>query len=163
VAGHRDQALAMLSEPSVVDKEILGAIGYQRNRATLHTDTSLLPTHRQAWAAWNYDRRAGQSHRATLTYDMTALQHLPGEHRYLVSLNCDEFIDPKAVLASIDYAHPVFDRAAIDAQSRVDELNGVGGVYFCGAWLGYGFHEDGIASALHVCEQLGVHWPAGTR
>jgi predicted NAD/FAD-binding protein len=161
LAVHSDQALAMITEPSLVDKEVLGSIGYQRNRATLHTDTSMLPTNRQAWAAWNYDRRASQSHQATLTYDMTALQHLPGSRRYLVSLNSDEFIDPDSVITSIDYAHPVFDRAAIEAQARRNEIDGVGGVYFCGAWLGYGFHEDGITSGLRVCEQLGVRWPAG--
>jgi uncharacterized protein len=161
VAVHSDQALAMLAEPRLVDKEILGAIGYQRNRATLHTDTSMLPTHRQAWAAWNYDRRTNDATHATLTYDMTALQHLPGARRYLVSLNCDEFIDPNTVITSIDYTHPIFDRAAIEAQRRRGELDGIGGVYFCGAWLGYGFHEDGMVSALRVCEQLGVRWPSG--
>ncbi len=161
LAVHSDQALAMLDAPTVAEKEILSAIQYQPNRATLHTDLSLLPPKPGAWAAWNYQRRAADSTTATLTYDMTALQHLSAPQRYLVSLNSDELIDPDSAIASIDYAHPVFDRAAIDAQGRVDELDGEGGVYFCGAWLGYGFHEDGVTAALRVCEQLGVRWPSG--
>ena len=90
---------------------------------------------------------------------MTRLQHLPGDRRYLVSLNSDDVIDADSVLASFEYAHPVFDRAAIDAQQRFDEIDGIDGIHFCGAWWGYGFHEDGIASGLRVCERLGVTWP----
>lgn len=162
LAVHSDQALTMLNAPTMAERAILGAIRYQPNRATLHTDTSLLSPVRKAWAAWNYDRRGADEKLARVTYDVTLLQHLPGSRRYLVSLNSDELIDPAAVLATIDYAHPVFDRAAIEAQHAFDTIDGTGGVHFCGAWRGYGFHEDGITSALRVCERLGIIWkPVG--
>jgi uncharacterized protein len=161
LAVHSDQALAMLAMPTQLERTALAAVRYQPNRATLHTDSSLLSPVAGARAAWNYDRRGSNATQATLTYDMTALQHLPGSRRYLVSLNSDEFIDPATILGQFDYAHPVFDEAAIKAQATFDVLSGSGGVYYCGAWLGYGFHEDGMASALRVCEQLGVHWNAG--
>ncbi|MDA3040184.1 MAG: FAD-dependent oxidoreductase, partial [Actinomycetota bacterium] len=132
-------------------------IGYQPNRATLHTDTSLLPPRRRAWAAWNYERRGPDQASATLTYDLTALQRLAsGSRRYLVSLNSEASIDPARVLTSIDYAHPVFDRPAIAAQARRSEISGAGPIHFCGAYWGHGFHEDGAASALAVCRELGV-------
>jgi uncharacterized protein len=160
LAVHSDQALAILTRPSPAERSTLGAVRYQRNRATLHVDTSLLSPVRRAWAAWNYDRRGPDQKEATLTYDMTALQHLSGSRRYLVSLNSDEYIDPSLMLATIDYAHPVFDRPAIEAQQHFSRIDGVGGIHFCGAWWGHGFHEDGITSALRVCERLGVHWKA---
>ncbi len=154
VATHSDQALGMLAEPSDLQRDVLGAIRFQPNRAVLHTDTSLLSPRRRAWAAWNYDRHSDDQVAATLTYDMSALQHLPGAERYLVSLNSTDRIDPTRVLDSFDYAHPVFDGPAIRAQRRFDELDGVDGFHFCGAWWGYGFHEDGIASGRRVCERI---------
>lgn len=162
LAVHSDQALRMLADPSPSELGILGSVRYQRNRATLHTDTGLLSPRRRAWAAWNYDCRPGgpTGGAATVTYDMTALQHLSGRDRYLVSLNSDEHIDPDRVIRTFDYAHPVFDRAAVDAQSRFDEIDGTGGVHYCGAWWGHGFHEDGIRSGLRVCARLGIGWPA---
>ena len=161
LACHSDQALDLLDNPTSDEREILGAIGYQPNRATLHTDTSLLPASERAWAAWNYHRRStptGGDSRAALTDDLTVLQRLQGSKRYLVTLNSDEFIDPDKVIVGFDYAHPVFDGPAIAAQRRVPEIDGVTGVHFCGAWRGYGFHEDGIASAVEVCERIGVRW-----
>ncbi len=162
VAAHSDQALAMIDDPSEVQRSILGAIRYQPNSAVLHTDTGLLSPKPRAWAAWNYDRRSGAQDSATLTYDMTALQHLPGERRYLVSLNSHDHIDPARVIQTIDYAHPVFDGPAIRAQRRFDEIDGVDGFHFCGAWWGYGFHEDGIASGKRVCDRIsaGIGVPA---
>ncbi len=160
LACHSDQALRMLAEPSAAEREVLGAIAYQPNTATLHTDTSLLPDRRKAWAAWNYERRSTDQRQATLTYDMTLLQGLPGSTRYLVSLNSDDAIDPDTVLASFDYAHPVFDRAAIAAQARHHEIDGVDRISYCGAYWRYGFHEDGIASALESCERIVDHAPA---
>jgi predicted NAD/FAD-binding protein len=160
LAVHSDQALAMLARPTAQERAVLGAIRYQQNRVTLHTDTTLLSPVRKAWAAWNYDRRGEDQKEATLTYDLTALQHLPGSRRYLVSLNSDTYIAPGSVLAEIDYAHPVFDRAAIDVQGHFETIDGFGGVHFCGAWWGHGFHEDGITSALRVCERLGISWNA---
>lgn len=161
LACHSDQALALLDDATVAEKEVLGAISYQPNVATLHTDTSLLSPKRGAWAAWNYEcPRPGHDPQgvATLTYDMTTLQHLPGSRRYLVSLNSDHRIDPDSVLASFSYAHPVFDGPAIEAQGRFEEVDGVRNTHFCGAYWGYGFHEDGISSALRVCRRLGVDW-----
>ncbi len=157
VATHSDQALRLLARPSSAEQSILGAIGYQANRATLHTDTSLLPSNRRAWAAWNYERRGPDQATATLTYDLTALQHLTrSSRRYLVSLNSEASIDPAHILASVEYAHPVFDGAAIAAQARRAEISGEGPIHYCGAYWGYGFHEDGAASALEVCRELGV-------
>jgi predicted NAD/FAD-binding protein len=159
LAVHSDQALRMIDRPSPVEGKVLGAVRYQPNRATLHTDTSLLSPQRRARAAWNYDRWSSTHQLPTLTYDMTMLQHLPGDRRYLVSLNSDDSIDAASVLESFEYAHPVFDGAAIDAQQRFEEIDGVDGIHFCGAWWGYGFHEDGISSGLRVCERIGATWP----
>lgn len=162
LATHSDQALALLADASPVEQKVLGAVRYQPNRATLHTDTSLLSPQRRAWSAWNYERHGDDQHTATLTYDMTELQHLPGARRYLVSLNSDDRIAPDTVLAQFDYAHPVFDGDAIEAQRRFDEIDGIDRVHYCGAWWGYGFHEDGMVSALRVCHRIGVHWPHST-
>ncbi len=157
LACHSDQALGMLEDASPAEKEVLGAIRYQPNDATLHTDTSVLSPVRSAWSAWNYDRPAGEG-RATLTYDMTDLQRLPGSRRYLVSLNSDDRIDPAQVLGRYRYAHPVFDGPAIAAQARFADIDGAKRTHFCGAYWSYGFHEDGIASGRRVCERLGVPW-----
>lgn len=161
LATHSDQALDLLADPTPTEKELLGAIGYRPNRATLHTDTSLLPPRRRAWAAWNYELVGppGQHQTApVLTYDLTTLQRLPGSRRYLVSLNSDDRIDPTTVIASFDYAHPVFDRRAVEAQGRLGEIDGVLDTWFCGAWRGYGFHEDGMVAALGVARSLGALW-----
>lgn len=163
IAAHSDQALAMIADPSASQRDILGAVRYQPNRATLHTDTSLLSPRRRAWAAWNYDRRSDDQRCATLTYDMTALQHLPGERRYLVSLNSDDHIDPSLIVEQIDYAHPVFDGPALAAQRRFEEIDGVDGVHYCGAWWGYGFHEDGMVTALRVCDRINAAVPEAAR
>ena len=162
LATHSDQALRMLGDASPIEQKVLGAVRYQPNTATLHTDTSLLPPTERAWSAWNYERRSADQRTATLTYDMTALQQLPGSRRYLVSLNSDDHIDPSTVLRSFEYSHPVFDGDAIDAQRRFDEIDGADRVHFCGAWWGYGFHEDGMVSGLRVCHRIGVDWPRST-
>jgi predicted NAD/FAD-binding protein len=161
LACHSDQALALLDDASADEKEVLGSIGYQPNKATLHTDTSVLSPNRSVWGAWNYERpRPGIDPQgvATVTYDLTNLQRLEGSRRYLVSLNSDHRIDPDQVIASFDYSHPVFDTEAVAAQQRFDDIDGVIRTHFCGAYWGYGFHEDGISSALRVCEKLGVSW-----
>ncbi len=158
VGCHSDQALALLDDATVAEKEILGSIAYQPNRVTLHTDISLLPPNPKAWAAWNYECSVGPADRAAVTYDLTTLQRLPGARRYLVSLNADDRIDPSTVIASFDYAHPVFDQPALDAQRRRHEISGVDRTHFCGAYWGYGFHEDGMASAVDVCRAFGVDW-----
>jgi len=154
LACHSDQALAMLTDPTAIEREVLGTMRYQPNTATLHTDVSLLSPHRRAWAAWNYDRLGGDDATAAVTYDMTNLQRLPGARRYLVSLNSDHRIDPDTVLARFDYAHPVFDQGALAAQARFTEIDGVRRIHYCGAYWGHGFHEDGVVAALRVCDRI---------
>ena len=157
LATHSDQSLAMLGDASRLERETLGAIRYQANRAVLHTDTSVLPRARRAWAAWNYQRSADARQDATqvcLHYLINMLQPVPFTQPVVVSLNPVVEIDPSRVHASFDYAHPVFDVAAIRAQGQVNALQGQGNTYFCGAWTGYGFHEDGLKSGLAVAERL---------
>jgi len=154
LATHSDQALRILSDASQAEREVLGAIRYQSNRATLHTDERLLPRSRRAWASWNYHRLADQPRRATLTYRLRSLQGIDSAHEILITLNRDDAIREDRVLARFDYAHPVFDVAAMAAQRRHEELNGDRRTWYCGAYWGYGFHEDGVQSALSVCRRL---------
>ncbi len=154
LATHSDQALRLLSDPSVPEREVLGAIRYQPNRATLHTDERLLPRSRRAWASWNYHRLADRPQLATLTYRLANLQGIESAHEILITLNRDDAIRDDRVLARFDYAHPVLDVPAIAAQRRHEELNGDRSTWFCGAYWGYGFHEDGVQSALAVCRRL---------
>ncbi len=163
MACHSDQALALLAEPSTAESEVLGAIGYHNNRAVLHTDTSLLPKRLLAWAAWNYERAPDVSQErgaVCLHYLLNRLQPLPFTTPVLVSLN--PVTEPRAesVIAEFDYAHPVFDLGAIRAQRRLPELQGHGQVWFCGAWTRYGFHEDGLLSAMAVSDQMQARWRA---
>jgi predicted NAD/FAD-binding protein len=154
VATHSDQALDLLSDPSRLEREVLGAIRYQPNRATLHTDVSLLPASRKAWASWNYHRLPDHPTEATLTYRLRSLQGVDSRAELLITLNREDAIDPATVLRSFDYAHPVYDTAAIAAQRRQEELNGVQRTWYCGAYWGNGFHEDGVQSARVVCRRL---------
>jgi predicted NAD/FAD-binding protein len=163
VATHPDQALAML-DASPLERDVLGAIRYQPNRALLHTDTSVLPARRSAWAAWNYEGAAGHGDaRVCLHYLLNQLQPLPWQQPVIVSLNPVRPIARTAVMAEFDYAHPVFDAAAIRAQSLVPMLQGQQDTWFCGAWTGYGFHEDGLKSGLAAARALlatGLRRPA---
>ena len=157
LAAHSDQALAMLAQPSDSEQAVLGAIRYQPNRAVLHTDTSVLPQRPAAWAAWNYERaddRAQESSRVCLHYLLNKLQPLPFEQAIVESLNPVRPIAADKVLAEFDYSHPVFDLAAIAAQKRVPELQGQQHTWYCGAWTGYGFHEDGLKSGLAAADAL---------
>ena len=157
LACHSDQALSLLAEPSHAEQQTLGAIRYQPNRAVLHTDTSVLPRSRRAWAAWNYQRAAHTGRdtaQVCLHYLINMLQPVPFMQPVVVSLNPVAGIDPAHVHASFDYAHPVFDVAAIRAQGQVEALQGHHNTYFCGAWTGYGFHEDGLKSGLAVARRL---------
>jgi uncharacterized protein len=155
VAAHSDQALAMLAEPTPAEREVLGAIPYQPNEAVLHTDARLLPRRRRAWASWNFHLEPEPAGRTTVTYHMNRLQSLAAEEQLCVTLNRSAAIDPARVIATIPYAHPVFTRAGIAAQARWEEISGADRVHYCGAYWGYGFHEDGVASALRVCRRLG--------
>jgi predicted NAD/FAD-binding protein len=158
VATHSDQALRLLSDPDRLESETLGAIRYQSNRATLHTDARLLPRNRRAWASWNYHRLQPDTDQATLTYHLNQLQGFSSATPVLVTLNRDDAIDPERVLARMDYAHPVLDSVTVMAQQRHRELNGARRTWFCGAYWGNGFHEDGVASAVETCRALGVTW-----
>jgi predicted NAD/FAD-binding protein len=155
VATHSDQALALLSDPDRLERHTLGAIRYQPNRATLHTDVSLMPRSRGAWASWNYHRLVGESDEATLTYHLNSLQKIDSSTPLLVTLNRDDAIDPRHVLGQMDYSHPVLDSPAVAAKSRHHELNGSRRTWYCGAYWGYGFHEDGVRSAVETCLALG--------
>ena len=155
VATHSDQALALLGDPTSEERRVLGAFRYQPNRATLHTDTTLLPANRRAWASWNYVRPREIAGGATLTYYLNRLQGLQSDQPVLVTLNRDESIDPRHVVARFDYSHPVIDQDAVNAQSGQRALS-AGAVSYCGAYWGFGFHEDGVRSALAVCERFGA-------
>jgi predicted NAD/FAD-binding protein len=153
LAAHSDQSLALLADAAPDERAVLGAISYQPNRAVLHTDTSVLPANRLAWAAWNYERAPDHQRERTqvcLHYLLNMLQPLPFEQAVLVSLNPVQPIAQHLVLGEYDYAHPVFDAAAIRAQQALPALQGRQHSYFCGAWTGYGFHEDGLASGLEA-------------
>ena len=156
MACHSNEALALLSDPTPAEKEILGAIAYQDNEVTLHTDESLLPRLRRTWAAWNYQDDPAVSDRATLTYNISTLQSIDAPRQFLVSLNSQHAIDPEKVLRRFTYAHPVLDDITVAAQSRQSELH-TELTSFCGAYLGFGFHEDGARSAVQVCERFGLH------
>jgi predicted NAD/FAD-binding protein len=161
LAGHSDQNLALLRDAGEDERAILGAIRYQRNEAVLHTDTTLLPRSRRAWAAWNYER-AGDADReeaqVCLHYWINVLQPLPWTTPVIVTLNPCRQPEATKVLRRIDYSHPILDQAAVDAQHRLDEIQGRSHVWFCGAWAGYGFHEDGLQSGLSVAEALLARW-----
>jgi predicted NAD/FAD-binding protein len=157
LASHAPQSLALLADASADERRTLGAIGYQDNEAVLHTDASLLPQRRAAWAAWNYERGpvAGSNDQTVcLHYLLNELQPLPWTQPVIVSLNPLHAPRPETVIQRIRYAHPVLDNAAIAAQGRLDELQGRSHVWFCGAWTGYGFHEDGLKSGQLVADRI---------
>ncbi len=155
LATHSDQALGLLEDATDRERELLSAIPYQRNEAVLHTDVRLLPRRRRAWASWNYHLQPEPSDRATVTYHMNRLQSLRAEREFCVTLNRTAAIDPAKVIRTIDYAHPVYTAAGVDAQRRFAEINDRRGTHFCGAYWGWGFHEDGVRSAVRVAGRLG--------
>ncbi len=158
LACHSDQALRLLgSDATPQERSVLGAIRYQPNQAVLHTDASVLPRREVAWAAWNYERAADSGREQAgvcLHYLLNRLQPLPWTKPVMVSLNPVRPIDDSQVHARMEYSHPVFDLAAIEAQSQVGALQGQRRTWFCGAWCGYGFHEDGLRSGLEVADKL---------
>ena len=157
MAVHGDQVLPLLAAPAPAERQLLGAFRYQDNRAVLHTDARLMPRRRKAWASWNY--LAGDvvdgSARVSVTYWMNRLQALSSRRDYFVSLNPLTEPAPGSVILDTVYAHPVFDHAAMQAQARLHEIQGRDRLWFCGAWTGYGFHEDGLRSAVEVVQGLG--------
>ncbi len=159
IAAHSDQALAMLPDASAQERDILGAIRYRPNDVWLHRDESLMPKRKAAWAAWNVLRQADPEAELTLTYWMNALQNIDRRHPVFVTLNPP--VRPKEALTfgRYSYAHPQFDAGAVDAQTRLGEIQGQRRTFFCGAWTGYGFHEDGLKSGLAAAEALGAQVP----
>ncbi len=160
LATHPQQALALLADPSPVQRKVLGALPYSRNVALLHTDTRLLPRARRAWASWNFRRPVVDQGSVQVTYDLTRLQRLPTPTRYLVTLGGEHLVDPASVIARREYEHPLYSPTSVAARDRLDEV-GTRRVRFAGAYHGWGFHEDGARSGLAAVEGLGLSWPAG--
>lgn len=154
-ACHSDQALALLEAPSAQERAVLGALQYAANDVVLHTDTRLLPKRRKAWASWNYRLGGSDEAPAALTYNMNILQGIEAPVTFCVSLNQTAQIDPAQILARFEYAHPQYSLPALAAQARHAELQGQQHSYYCGAYWGNGFHEDGVLSALQVAEHFG--------
>jgi uncharacterized protein len=155
IAAHADQALRLLDDPDDREHEILGAFPYQANEAVLHTDRRLLPKRRRAWASWNYHLLEEPTGLPTVTYHMNRLQSLEAQEDFCVTLNRSEAVDPARTIRKIAYAHPVFTPAGVAAQSRHHEISGRRRTHFCGAYWGWGFHEDGVSSGVRVAERLG--------
>lgn len=155
IATHSDAALALLIDPSDDEREVLGAIPYRQNSVVLHCDESLLPVQKRAWSSWNY--RIGEDADALpiVTYDMNILQNLQSNSTLCVSLNAENQIDADKVIGRFSYSHPQFSLAAVQAQNRWADINGVNNTWYCGAYWANGFHEDGVCSALRVAEQFG--------
>ncbi len=167
-ACHADEALKLLDQPSKAEQDILSCFNYQENMTYLHTDESLMPKRKKAWCSWNYLAQSGNKpssensladKQVTATYWMNKLQRINPKLNYLVTLNPYQQIDPTKIIKTMTYHHPVFDRDAINAQTRLDELQGKQNSWFCGSYAGYGFHEDGLASSVAVCEKLDVYAP----
>ncbi len=169
IATHSDQALALLTDPTPAECEALGAIRFHRNRAVLHTDASVLPSRQAAWAAWNYESTPSapgsgtQHNQVCLHYLINLLQPVPWSQPVVVSLNPRREIDRASIVGEFDYAHPVFDTAAVRAQGAMTHLQGLADTYYSGAWLGYGFHEDGVKSGDAAARLIlnAVHHPSG--
>jgi predicted NAD/FAD-binding protein len=154
LAAHSDQSLRLLADATPAERSVLADVGYQPNRAILHTDTRLMPVERRVWSSWNYLSDGGEEPSVSVTYWLNRLQPLPVATPVFVSLNPITEPDPELVLAEFDYSHPVFDARAIAAQQRLPEVQGAERVWFAGAWTGYGFHEDGLKSGLAVADEL---------
>ena len=165
LAAHADESLAMLERPTPLQEKLLGAFRYQSNEAVLHTDATVMPRRRLAWAAWNYRMDASaEGERPSTHYYMNRLQGVSEKRDYFVSLNYTDRIDPGRVLWRKDYTHPIFDRRALSAQHHLPAINAeVPGqrVYFCGSYFRHGFHEDGLASAVQCAQAVcgGDPWP----
>jgi predicted NAD/FAD-binding protein len=158
LATHADEALATLSDPSPAEKSALGAWRYSTNRTVLHTDSQVLGPKRRLWAAWNYRRRKGATQQSpvAITYYMNKLQRLKAQRDYFVTLNCNDDIEPSAILYDTVYTHPIYTPQSPQSQASLLGLNGARHTYFCGAYMRYGFHEDAVWSALEVARSFGL-------
>jgi uncharacterized protein len=155
LAAHADQSLALLSDATPMEREVLSAFPYQRNDTALHTDSSLLPRCRRAWASWNYHISSEEGRPVVLTYNLNRLQGHRSPDPICVTLNATQSLDEHKIIQRIEYHHPTYSRAAVAAQKRYAEISGRNRTYFCGAYWGYGFHEDGVKSALAVGDCFG--------
>ena len=163
IATHSDQALRLLADPTREEREVLGGIAYQPNEAVLHTDVSLMPRRKAAWASWNYhllDEPAGAT---ALTYDMNRLQTLGCDRQFCVTLNLTDRIDPKKIIEVIQYEHPVFTPDAVVSQDRWAEISGADRIHYCGAYWRNGFHEDGAFTGLRAARAVEAAMPPETR
>jgi predicted NAD/FAD-binding protein len=152
---HGDQALDLLEDPTQREREILGAFEYQPNEAVLHSDASVLPRRRRAWASWNYHIPGAPIDRVAVTYNMSRLQGLDTREPICLTLNRPDLIDPAKRIRTVSFDHPVYTTRSVKAQARHAEISGVDRTHFCGAYWRNGFHEDGVTSALEVCRQFG--------
>jgi len=153
VACHSDQALSLLADATDAERDVLGAIRYQANEAILHTDDSLMPARKRAWAAWNYHIPQNPDRHVAVTYNMNILQGLETQNEYLVTLNNDRHIDPTKIIQRIGYEHPTYSQEAVRAQGRQADIN-CDRTFYCGAYWRNGFHEDGVVSALHALQHF---------
>ena len=156
MACHSDQALQMIERPSVLEHQILKSIEYQFNLATLHTDSRLMPSNKDAWSSWNYLLPENDNEHVKVTYYMNRLQNLNTQQDYFVSLNLEKQIDPSKVIRHIAYMHPVFNQQAINAQNQFSEINGIKNTWYCGAYWRNGFHEDGVWSAKQALKYFNL-------
>ena len=161
-ATHAPETVHALKDADAVEQELLGSVRYQPNRAILHTDQRFLPQRESLWSAWNYLSLGEEGRSVCVTYLLNHLQNLPFDTPLMVTLNPPQGMAPRGEIARFDYDHPIFDQAAIDAQSRLELIQGRNSTWYCGAWCGYGFHEDGLKSALRIIGDFGVEapWPA---
>lgn len=158
IATHADEALKLLADPSPEEISALGSWSYSKNRTVLHTDASVLGPKRRLWAAWNYRRRTNSraDSPVAITYYMNKLQRLRAQRDYFVTLNALEDINPRSVLYEVEYTHPIYTPQSPLSQKAIRDMNGSRNTYFCGAYMRYGFHEDGVISALQVTQQMGM-------
>ena len=159
MAAHADQSLALISDATDLEREILSGFRFQPNLAVLHSDPSLMPQRRAAWGSWNYIGGEGLDNSLCLTYWMNRLQSIDEAYPLFETLNPHREPDPALVHGSYNYSHPVFDERSVAAQGRLVEIQGAGNLYFAGAWTGHGFHEDGLKSAVRVALSLGARIP----
>lgn len=158
IATHSDQALALLGDADALEREVLGALPYQRNEVVLHTDRRILPTRRKAWAAWNAFVPAEPGAECSVSYCMNLLQGFDSPEPFVVTLNRTAAIDPAKIIATMQYQHPVYTHASVAAQSRAGEINGRRHTWFAGAYWGFGFHEDGMRAGVDAAAGLGLRW-----
>ena len=156
IATHSNQALRLLANPTNNEKNILGNIKYQKNTALIHTDTSILPKRNRAWSSWNYLLGDQEDERVVLTYNMNILQNLKSDSTYCVTINNNQKINKNKIIKEVVYHHPLFTIDSVRAQQSYDKINGFNNTFFCGAYWGNGFHEDGVNSALKVCSKFNL-------